>query len=154
MSEQASAKKNNLLKIVMIPVLGVALYWVVTKNQKSDSTPVANFEQSKQATGKESASAKLASREIQWPDLAIDDLLQHNPFNTGIQIPNSSKLVAEKGIANPSVPQQIEISIYMDSAKGPVAMIDGQIVHEGDQLANGQFITKLTPQYALLGGKL
>lgn len=149
MSDKNAPKKNSPLKILMIPILGAALYWVMNKNQSEDGN-VVSFESSKQVAAKETSKALSARREIIWPDLAIDDLLKHNPFSAGKQIANSDTGSEENAYASNEGPQQIEIAIYMESNRGPVAMIDGQIVHEGDRLANGQIITKLTPQFALL----
>ncbi len=138
----------------MIPVLGALLYWVINKDNNSDETNEAGFTNAKPTTTLNQPVEKPSRRDIVWPDLTIEDLLQRNPFTRGIQIVKSDGVENQPVITTTTGPQQIEISVFMDSAQGPVAMIDGQIVHEGDRLANGQFITKLTPEYALISEQL
>ena len=155
MPENLAPPKHNKIKIALIPVLSVALLWMVLgRTGGDDSQPAASATVPVVAQAGQPSRAQAAVREIpkperNWPGFELQDLLAHNPFTGGLD-PEANAGEQDDSQAAAQELGVLAVKVYLTSRRGTVALVDGHVVREGDVLEDGRLVAKLTPDFAVI----
>ena len=153
-------------KLAAIPVLAVALIYVVRTNGTSDEstspdapTLVSDGTESSRSPG--SASPQPAR---EWPNLPLSEILAHNPFSMPEELvpnPHSSSVVdaAIPSDASPAISprkqileelSELEVTAYYKSENGAVAILGDRLIREGDLLEEVVRVIAIRPDGVVL----
>ena len=138
-------------KLAVIPVLLVVLYKVLAGGSDDEvpdsSAPTARRPDAGSAPIKFQQAKR---RERNWPTFSLEDAIRHNPFTFTGRRDDPETPPEEQSEPENLEPIEAAVTVYLNSAKGEVALVDGQLVRVGD-VVDGQWrVTLVTPEYAVL----
>lgn len=157
MRNESPRGKRQTAKIAAIPLLLLILWKVVaaksTDDELATTQPTKPPNASAASTSGRAGSAASPPRQRTWPDWSIAEVVRHNPFTfTGRRDPPTSDAAVAQSNDEPEglEPIEAELSAYMLSSRGEVALIEGQLVRVGDVIDQQWIVTELTPDGATL----
>jgi hypothetical protein len=142
-------KKSERGKLLLIPILGGVLLYVVFGSGDSaepvpDVEPAALTKPSAQTVD---APAPQRPAVPAWPDHPLEHILAHDPFvphdaqpTAPAETPATAPRAAAAGAETAS---GLTVSAIFSGPKGMTAVIDGQPVRVGDELAGGLMVTRI-----------
>ena len=143
------------IKLALIPVLGLILVAIAFWPAKTEGVPASAATSSLSAANSAAALNQTAAGPSPiWPEIRLDDLVAHNPFEPrSVPVPKEMPAASPTAAGNPDPapaeppahpPGQLQ-AIYHD-ARGAAAILDSQIVRVGDVLEDGSRIVAITSQ--------
>jgi hypothetical protein len=153
MAAKATASAITTRQKVTVGILAAVLIGVLIFPATETSQPAADGDE---AAGPPRPSAQsrntpVAQQPIDWPKTDLDAVLSQNPFRelemtaaSPEPIVAAAPVAAEdlEQVSEPADVTLLRVSAILRGPKGPAAIIDGRIVHEGD-LVDGCRIVRI-----------
>jgi hypothetical protein len=153
-------------KIVLVPVLGLVLLYLVLKNRSaSDSSPAdlsatVTSDSTLATAPPQTHDQPPTLAKSDWPNLVLTDLQDTDPFDKRMIFPelvqgtfsndtltnNANTLVGTS--VDPLPP--LKVQAVFQSPQGIAALAGDRIIHIGDMLADGSKVIDITPESLVL----
>lgn len=171
MTSNAKSPREKL-KLALIPVLGIVLLYVLMAPEEgADPAAAVTLSASPPASPAAASPVELPQAtppkqsRSQWPQLALEQILDHNPFAFPIElVPTVPTSTADLPPAEPDPvleePEEPEtdfrqellkqlqatpIAAYYQSKQGAVAMVGDRLLREGDVIEEAVEVQQILP---------
>jgi hypothetical protein len=153
-------------KIVLIPVLGLVLMYLVLKNRSAPDSSPADLSATVTSDSTEPTAPPPTPdqpptvTQSEWPDFILADVQDTDPFDRRMISPEldqstspnstlSNNAITLVGTSDGQLPP-LKVQAVFQSPQGITALAGDRIIHIGDHLADGSEVIDITPERLVL----
>lgn len=143
-----NSRSPQKAKLLLIPVLGIVLVYIVFQGDESDDLETLASHASSARSSKDDRKADETQQTLKplppWPSFALDAMIAHNPFHIPQPPPaqcelqkKADELSQKPVVSHADEIQKLRVSAVVSGRDGMIALVNNQMVRVGDTLAGG-----------------